>query len=78
MKFVDVYGPIGQDFIHVHHLVELSKMKSKYIVDPIKDLIPICPNCHAMLHYGKYETNVDELKKIVREQNSLKQFKRNR
>lgn len=68
MSFFDVYGAIGQDFIHVHHLVEISKIKSEYIVDPIKDLIPVCPNCHAMLHYGKYEINVNALKKILRKQ----------
>jgi len=67
MKFSDIYGTIGQDFIHVHHLVEISKIKAEYVVDPIKDLIPVCPNCHAMLHYGKYEINVKTLKKIVKE-----------
>jgi predicted HNH restriction endonuclease len=67
MEFSDIYGKLGKDFIHVHHLVEISKIKANYVVDPIKDLIPVCPNCHAMLHYGKYEVNVNALKKIVNE-----------
>ncbi|HCE56382.1 MAG TPA: restriction endonuclease [Prolixibacteraceae bacterium] len=67
MKFLDVYGKLGKDFIHVHHLVEISKIKANYVVDPINDLIPVCPNCHAMLHYGMYEVNVSALKKIVNE-----------
>ncbi len=44
------YGDIGQGFIHVHHLTQLSDIKSGYEVNPIKDLRPVCPNCHAMLH----------------------------
>jgi len=44
------YGKAGESFIHVHHLKELSQIRSEYIIDPIKDLIPVCPNCHAMLH----------------------------
>lgn len=67
MRFLDVYGKLGQDFIHVHHHLEISKIKSNYVIDPIKDLIPVCPNCHAMLHYSKYEINVNALKKIVNE-----------
>jgi len=51
--FGSTYGAdIGNDFIHVHHLVQLSKIKKAYIVKPRKDLIPVCPNCHAMLHKG--------------------------
>jgi len=34
----------------VHHLVPISKIGKKYRVDPIKDLRPVCPNCHAVIH----------------------------
>lgn len=44
------YGSVGRHFIHVHHLIPVSKMGPNYVVDPVKDLIPVCPNCHAMLH----------------------------
>ena len=51
--FASKYGPeIGAGFIHVHHLVPLSRIRKAYEVDPVKDLIPVCPNCHAMLHRG--------------------------
>ena len=46
----EVYGEIGKDFVHVHHLVQISKIGHDYEVDPIQDLCPVCPNCHAMLH----------------------------
>ncbi|MGY2374494.1 HNH endonuclease [Pseudomonas sp. SDO524_S393] len=50
--FHDFYGPRGRDFIHVHHLTPLSEIRGEYQLDPVKDLRPVCPNCHAMLHRG--------------------------
>lgn len=50
VDFGERYPGIGDGFIHVHHLKPLSKIGKKYQVDPIEDLRPICPNCHAMLH----------------------------
>jgi 5-methylcytosine-specific restriction protein A len=48
--FEKIYGDIGRNFCHVHHVVPLSEAGGEYDVDPTKDLIPVCPNCHAMLH----------------------------
>ena len=50
IDFAEVYGKVGDGFIHVHHIVPLSSIGEDYVVNPIKDLIPVCPNCHAMLH----------------------------
>ncbi len=49
-KFGAVYGEAFEEFIHVHHLRPLSEIGRQYVVDPIKDLRPVCPNCHAVLH----------------------------
>tara|TARA_B100000809_G_scaffold160137_1_gene157512 strand:+ start:297 stop:1193 length:897 start_codon:yes stop_codon:yes gene_type:complete len=49
-NFEDRFGSIGEGFIHVHHLNSLSEIDGEYEVDPIEDLRPVCPNCHAMLH----------------------------
>jgi len=48
--FEKQYGEIGKDFIHIHHVVPLNEIGAEYVVDYKKDLIPVCPNCHAMLH----------------------------
>ena len=48
-----VYGDDFKGLIEVHHILPLSKIKKGYVVDPIKDLIPVCPNCHAALHHKK-------------------------
>lgn len=50
MNFEKTYGSFAKDFIHVHHIVPISQIDSNYQIDPEKDLIPVCPNCHAMLH----------------------------
>lgn len=67
MNFEEEYGEIGAGFIHVHHLTPLSAIKDSYVVNPIKDLIPVCPNCHAMIHridnFDKLSAN--ELKNIL-------------
>jgi 5-methylcytosine-specific restriction enzyme A len=58
------FGEIGEGFIHVHHTKRISKIGEKYEVDPINDLIPVCPNCHAMLHRRDPPYKIKELKSI--------------
>ena len=65
LDFQDRYGEIGKGFIHVHHLLELSAIGKEYRVDPIKDLRPVCPNCHAMLHQKSPTYTIDEMRAIV-------------
>ncbi|MGD1699780.1 HNH endonuclease [Dapis sp. BLCC M229] len=64
-NFEKVFGEIGRDFIHVHHLIPLSDIDRQYEVDPIKDLRPLCPNCHAMIHKKSPPFSIEELKKII-------------
>ena len=63
--FVKKYGVRGEAFIHVHHIRQLSEICKGYKVDPILDLIPVCPNCHAMLHKTTKPCSIEELKKIL-------------
>lgn len=62
--FESVYGPRGRGFIHVHHLNPLALANGKRAVDPERDLIPLCPNCHAMVHNGPFLT-LKELQQIL-------------
>jgi len=64
--FEAVYGPIGEGFIHVHHLRELSSIGTTYEVDPVADLRPLCPNCHAMIHKEAPAMSVAALKRLLR------------
>lgn len=60
--FEKVYGQLGKDYIHVHHIISLSEIKENYEVNPITDLIPICPNCHALIHRTKPALSIETLK----------------
>lgn len=60
----DVYGDKGEGLIHVHHKLEISEVGQEYEVDPIKDLVPVCPNCHAMVHRRRPAYSVDELREM--------------
>ena len=64
-NFENKFGEIGKNFIHVHHIKPLSEINQEYKVDPIKDLIPVCPNCHAMLHKKVPAYSLEELKDII-------------
>lgn len=59
------YGEIGRGYIHVHHKKEISSIKKEYEVDPINDLVPVCPNCHSMLHKKSPSYSIEELKAII-------------
>lgn len=59
--FEKTYGEIGHNFIHVHHIKPLSEIDEKYKINPIKDLRPVCPNCHAMLHKRKPAYSIEEI-----------------
>jgi hypothetical protein len=63
--FEEKYGEIGKNFIHVHHIKPLSEIDEKYKINPIEDLRPVCPNCHAMLHKRKPAYSIKEIKNLI-------------
>ena len=60
-----LYGTLGQGVIHVHHLRELAALGKEYKVDPIIDLRPVCPNCHAILHTSSPAMTIKQLRKVL-------------
>lgn len=63
--FGTTYGPLGEGFIHVHHVIPLSQIQREYVVDPIRDLRPVCANCHAVIHLGRACRTIDEVRELV-------------
>lgn len=64
-NFFETYGEIGRQFIHVHHINPLSQI-GEQSVNPITDLVPVCPNCHCMIHRDKKHITIEELKQILK------------
>ena len=64
-NFEETYGEIGKEYIHVHHLVDISIIGKEYEIDPLEDLRPLCPNCHAMVHKRRPAFLIDELKEVL-------------
>jgi hypothetical protein len=64
--FGAAYGPEFDGFIHVHHLRPLSEIGGEYEVNPIEDLRPVCPNCHAVVHFGGRNRSIEEVKELLR------------
>ncbi len=65
--FSERYGELGHGFIHVHHLKPLGEVREGYQLDPVADLRPVCPNCHAMLHRRTPALSIEELAQVLRD-----------
>lgn len=50
LEMGEMYGDIGEGYVNIHHLVPVSQLGPDYCVDPKTDLVPLCPNCHTMVH----------------------------
>lgn len=69
IDFGITYGELGKGFIHVHHIVPLAQAArdGQYRLDPENDLVPVCPNCHAMLHrHSDKPCTIETLRSIIR------------
>ena len=62
VRLQERYGVVGKDFIHVHHLKPLARARGKYELNLATDLVPVCPNCHAMLHRPKKMLSPQQLR----------------
>jgi hypothetical protein len=60
-----VYGPQAAGLVHVHHLRPLSQVEGEYEVRPEHDLIPVCPNCHAVVHRNDPLLKPDEVREMI-------------
>jgi len=69
--FEKVYGKYGENYIHVHHLLPLSEINKEYHIDPVKDLRPVCPNCHAIIHRKNPPLTICEIRQIVKNNTQL-------
>ena len=65
-NFEEIYGERGKDFIEIHHRKPLFTLGKESDIDPANDLVPVCSNCHQMIHRKKDNVlDIDELKEIL-------------
>ena len=62
---VAIYGEVARGYIQVHHLRSLADVGGQYEVNPLTDLIPVCPNCHVMLHQRRPAYTPEELRAML-------------
>jgi hypothetical protein len=60
-----IYGAAFSGFIHVHHLTPLGTLRSPYNLDPVRDLRPVCPNCHAAIHRAEPPLTPEAVKVLL-------------
>ncbi|GIM28437.1 hypothetical protein CPJCM30710_11030 [Clostridium polyendosporum] len=64
--FEKVYGKRGSGFIEIHHAKQLSTLEEEQFIDPVTDLIPVCSNCHRMIHRRNDNVlTIEEMKSII-------------
>ncbi|MGE7935135.1 HNH endonuclease [Viridibacillus arvi] len=64
--FMKCYGEQGKDYIEVHHVKPLSTLEKEVVIDPEKDLVTVCVNCHRMIHRRKDDIlTIEELRILV-------------
>jgi hypothetical protein len=59
------YGTAARELIHVHHLFPISNIGEEREVDAIKELAPLCPNCHAVAHRREPPFSIEEIKMLL-------------
>jgi hypothetical protein len=64
--FENNYGGLGEGIIHIHHLIPLAQIGEGYQVDPLADLIPVCPNCHAVIHRRNPPIDVETIRESIK------------
>ena len=69
--FGEIYGEVAGGYIHVHHLRPLSEIGAQYVVNPIDDLRPVCPNCHAVVHLRVPAFTIEEIRTLLRRDRSV-------
>ncbi|HMC56805.1 MAG TPA: HNH endonuclease [Gemmatimonadaceae bacterium] len=65
LSFERRYGSLGTGFIEVHHVNSFAQAEDRRVVDPTVDLVPVCSNCHRMLHRVEPALGIRALKKIL-------------
>ena len=71
-NFGEFYGEYAEGFIHVHHVKPVSELGGSKVINPETDLIPLCANCHSVVHRKPSNTlSISELKQHIQDSSNL-------
>lgn len=59
------YGSVAAGFVEIHHITPVSQLGAGYVIDPVRDLVPLCPNCHAVVHRRDPPLTVSEVELLL-------------
>ncbi len=62
--FAKVYGSLGDGYIECHHIRPVSELRSDSKTR-VRDLAPVCANCHRMLHRKRPCVSMEELSTLI-------------
>ena len=69
-NFEKEYGELGKDYIEIHHKTPLYTLDKEVIINPEEDLIPVCANCHRMIHRDRENfKTIEEIKNLMKSKN---------
>lgn len=64
-NFESQYGEAGKNLIEVHHITPVSELGKGYIIHPLEDLIPVCSNCHTVIHRKNPPYTLIEMREMI-------------
>ncbi len=65
-NFGDVYGAVGDGLIIIHHVIPVSQLGDDYVLNPATDLVPVCANCHVIMHRKDPPYAVDDIRVMLK------------
>lgn len=67
--FEEKYGHRGEGFIEIHHTKPLFINDEEIQVNPETDLVPVCSNCHRMIHRKRHDVlSIEKLKELINQE----------
>ena len=60
------YGEAFENQIQVHNIHAQDEVEVVQDTDPIKDLIPVCHNCHQIIHSQNPPVSVEQMRKMIK------------
>jgi 5-methylcytosine-specific restriction enzyme A len=66
-NFIEFYGERGEGFIEIHHTKPLYLAEEAQAPNPNTDLLPVCSNCHRMIHRRSDDVlTIEELSNLIK------------